>query len=166
MDACHPGTFSFGRVKWEAKFDYEWMENYKILQEVFKKQNISKKIDITKLVKARPLDNIEFLQWLKAYFDANYQGEAYNALARRKNKDLWLIGAGGKVTVPKPGDKNEPSTVQTPRQRPSTAMTKTPQVQKANTMRPTSARPATANLNSSISRQNNELASQIQEMKL
>jgi hypothetical protein len=52
-------------------------------------------------VKARPLDNIEFLQWLKAYFDANYSAESYNALARRKNKDLWLIGGAGA----KPGEK-------------------------------------------------------------
>jgi RP/EB family microtubule-associated protein len=48
------------------------------------------------------LDNLEFVQWIKAYFDLNYNGEPYDALARRKNKDLWLIQPGGKVIAPPP----------------------------------------------------------------
>jgi len=31
MDAIYPGTFSITKVKWGAKFDYEYVENYKVL---------------------------------------------------------------------------------------------------------------------------------------
>ena len=31
MDAIFPGTFNFSKVKWGAKFDYEYVENYKVL---------------------------------------------------------------------------------------------------------------------------------------
>jgi len=31
MDAIYPGSFNFAKVKWGAKFDYEYVENYKIL---------------------------------------------------------------------------------------------------------------------------------------
>lgn len=31
MDAIYPGTFNFSKVKWGAKHDYEFVENYKVL---------------------------------------------------------------------------------------------------------------------------------------
>ena len=31
MDAIYPGTFSIAKIKWGAKFDYEYIENYKVL---------------------------------------------------------------------------------------------------------------------------------------
>jgi RP/EB family microtubule-associated protein len=61
MDAVHPGSFNMNRIKWEARFDYEFMENYKLLTEIFKKNGITKHIDVNKLVKAKPLDNLEFI---------------------------------------------------------------------------------------------------------
>mmetsp|Transcript_25176 Transcript_25176/g.24941 ORF Transcript_25176/g.24941 Transcript_25176/m.24941 type:complete len:198 (-) Transcript_25176:54-647(-) len=36
------------------------------------------------------------MQWLKRYFDINYNGEPYDALARRKGQDLFYIGSGNK----------------------------------------------------------------------
>lgn len=39
-------------------------------------------------------------QWMKSYFDKNYNGEPYDALARRKNQDLTLILGGGKIAAP------------------------------------------------------------------
>jgi hypothetical protein len=39
---------------------------------------------------------------MKAYFDQNYNGEPYDALARRKGKSLWLIQPGGKIVAPPP----------------------------------------------------------------
>lgn len=32
MDAVHPGTFTFSKVKWDAKNEHEFVENYKVLQ--------------------------------------------------------------------------------------------------------------------------------------
>ena len=100
MDSLYPGTFPFSRVKWGAKSEYEYVENYKVLQAAFDKNGIKRHIDVAKLVKARPLDNLEFCQWIKAYFDKNYNGDEYNALGRRKNQNLHYILGGGKVGGP------------------------------------------------------------------
>lgn len=43
------------------------------------------------------MDNLEFLQWMKRYFDINYNGEPYDAVGRRKGQDLFYILGGGKV---------------------------------------------------------------------
>lgn len=47
-------------------------------------------------MKAKYQDNLEFLQWMKRYFDINYNGEPYDALGRRKGADLYYIGQGNK----------------------------------------------------------------------
>lgn len=47
---------------------------------------------IDKLVKGRFQDNFEFLQWFKKFFDANYQGNEYDALAARNGEPM---GGGG-----------------------------------------------------------------------
>ena len=46
MDAIYPGTFNLAKVKWGAKFDYEYVENYKVLQNAFDKNGIKKHIDV------------------------------------------------------------------------------------------------------------------------
>ena len=48
------------KVKWDAKFDYQYMENYKVLNAAFKKAGIQKVPDVDKLIKARYQDNLEF----------------------------------------------------------------------------------------------------------
>lgn len=48
-----------------------------------------------KLSLARPLDNLEFMQWAKAFFDLNARSVEYDALERRKNKPTpWDGGSG------------------------------------------------------------------------
>lgn len=39
-------------------------------------------------------------QWLKRYWDINYNGTEYDAVGRRKGADLYLIAGGNKVNVP------------------------------------------------------------------
>ncbi len=43
-------------------------------------------VDVPKLCRAKPLDNLEFLQWIKRYFDLHYGGHEYNSLERRGGK--------------------------------------------------------------------------------
>lgn len=45
------------------------------------------------LVKGRFMDNFEFVQWFKKFFDANYKGEPYSPLVARGGA---LLGAEGK----------------------------------------------------------------------
>ncbi|KAI8471322.1 MAG: microtubule plus-end binding protein [Monoraphidium minutum] len=105
MDALHPGAVPMKKVDFNAKNEYEYINNYKVLQEVFNKLGVDKHVEVSKLVKARPLDNMEFMQWLKTYFEqqaggrgiADYDGGARRALC--KTGDLRGGGSGGAAAV-------------------------------------------------------------------
>lgn len=89
IDAVHPGTINLSKVKFNASTEYDMMSNYKVLQSAFVKLEVDKAIDVNKLIKAKPLDNIEFMQWLKNYFDqqTGFQGvQNYDGPARRAGK--------------------------------------------------------------------------------
>ena len=122
MDCLYPGTFPFSKVKWNAKHEYEFVENYKILQNSFDKNGIKRYIEVGKLTKAKYQDNLEFCQWLKAYFEKNYNGEPYDAVGRRKGQELFYILGAGKVAPPSSqnGPKPGAPTGGAPRQTPST----------------------------------------------
>ena len=47
MDSIYPQTFNFGKVKWGAKHDYEYVENYKVLQNAFDKNGVKRHIDVS-----------------------------------------------------------------------------------------------------------------------
>ena len=57
MDAIYPGTFSLAKIKWGAKFDYEYVDNYKVLQNAFDKNGIKKHIDVCTLTKKQNINN-------------------------------------------------------------------------------------------------------------
>lgn len=96
IDAIYPGSFPLSKVKWDAKHEHEFVNNYKVLQQAFSKNGIQRHIEVEKLVKAKYQDNLEFCQWLKRYFDINYNGEPYDAVDKRKGKNLYYIGIGNK----------------------------------------------------------------------
>merc|ERR1719219_1699143 len=92
-----PGCIQLKKVKFNTKLEHEYINNFKVLQNSFKSVNVDKIIPVDKLVKGRFQDNFEFVQWFKKFFDANYGGQDYDALAMRGGEQV------GSSSKPKPG---------------------------------------------------------------
>eukprot|EP00047_Mylnosiga_fluctuans_P002522 m.224850 g.224850 ORF g.224850 m.224850 type:complete len:251 (+) comp11161_c0_seq1:13-765(+) len=97
FDMLWPGVVPLKKVKFDAKLEWEFLENFKILQGLFQKKSVEKDIPIERLVKGRFQDNFEFAQWFKKFFDANFDGKEYDAVARRAGKG---VAAPGPSSVP------------------------------------------------------------------
>ncbi|OMJ80234.1 hypothetical protein SteCoe_19549 [Stentor coeruleus] len=121
MDVMYPGCIAMSKINWGAKYEHEFVNNYKLLQQAFDKQNVHKHIEVEKLMKAKYQDNLEFMQWFKRFFDLNCRGGTdYNAIEKRKGaKTLWDAGerkagaAPAARMVEKPSEK--PKTISAPK---------------------------------------------------
>jgi microtubule-associated protein, RP/EB family len=73
------------KLKWDCKSDHEYTQNYKILQDVFRKVGVNKVIPVAQLVRGKYQDNLEFMQWFKRFFELNSSQEVdqYDAISRR-----------------------------------------------------------------------------------
>ncbi|KAI8098959.1 RP/EB family microtubule-associated protein [Halteromyces radiatus] len=78
------GDVHLAKIKFDCKHEYQYIENFKVLQQAFEKHKIDKVIPVEKLVKCRFQDNLEFLQWIKGYWDMYHQDEHYDAFGRRQ----------------------------------------------------------------------------------
>uniref|UniRef100_A0A8V0XGT9 Microtubule-associated protein RP/EB family member 2 n=1 Tax=Gallus gallus TaxID=9031 RepID=A0A8V0XGT9_CHICK len=87
MDMLFPGCISLKKVKFQAKLEHEYIHNFKLLQASFKRMNVDKVIPVEKLVKGRFQDNLDFIQWFKKFFDANYDGKEYDPVEARQGQD-------------------------------------------------------------------------------
>ncbi|PNF15956.1 Microtubule-associated protein RP/EB family member 3 [Cryptotermes secundus] len=102
MDMLFPGIVVMKRIKFKTNLEHEYIQNFKILQAAFKKMSVDKIVPIDRLIKGRFQDNFEFLQWFKKFFDANYSGTDYDALAVRGGEQM---GSGG-LSAPRGGGHN------------------------------------------------------------
>ena len=68
-DYIYPGSIPMSKVNWEARADYEFVSNYKLLQKAFDLHKVQRHVDVDKLIRAKYQDNLEFCQWLKAFYD-------------------------------------------------------------------------------------------------
>ncbi|CEG63924.1 Putative Protein BIM1 [Rhizopus microsporus] len=99
------GDVHMGKVKFETKHEYEYVSNYKILQHTFDKHKIDKIIPVDKLLKCKFQDNLEFMQWMKRFWDQNFPGGDYDALGRRKGgsvKTTTASSPAGRTARTKP----------------------------------------------------------------
>eukprot|EP00210_Caulerpa_lentillifera_P008272 g7893.t1 len=109
MDVLYNGAFPMQKIDFNAHNEYDMINNYKVLQAFFDKQGIEKSIEVDKLVKGRPLDNMEFIKWLKAFWDKESSDfvpdEDYNLVDRRqvgKTGDMKETGTtNSSQTAPK-----------------------------------------------------------------
>ncbi|KAJ1979809.1 microtubule integrity protein mal3 [Dimargaris verticillata] len=122
------GDLPLSRVKFNAKQEYEFIANFKILQNCFNKHKIDKMyanssafetfvvetsptidqqpLPVERLIKMRFQDNFEFLQWLKRFWETYCPGGQYDAVGRRRGQSVDVGGAvrpGSAARVPSAG---------------------------------------------------------------
>lgn len=93
MEILFPGSVTIKKVKFNAKQEHDYINNFKLLQASFKKMSVDKVVPVDRLVKGKFQDNLEFIQWFKKFFDANYTGQEYDAVGMRGGVD---VGSGSK----------------------------------------------------------------------
>jgi hypothetical protein len=91
IDLFFPGSVNMSRVSWKAKTSWEFVANFKVLQQGFDVLGLKKKIDVEKLTQAKYQDNLEFAQWIKRFCDLNGSEpeQPYDGPAKRNNQDLF-----------------------------------------------------------------------------
>eukprot|EP00298_Acanthocystis_sp_HF-20_P008029 c17427_g1_i1.p1 GENE.c17427_g1_i1~~c17427_g1_i1.p1 ORF type:complete len:227 (-),score=76.79 c17427_g1_i1:40-720(-) len=100
------------KVQWEAKSEYQYISNFKILQTAFDRNGVKRHVDVQKLVKGKYQDNLEFLQWIKAYFDIKKGtlDEGYDPIARRRVSGTSMTKT---TTTSTPSSNNQTKPIQT-----------------------------------------------------
>jgi RP/EB family microtubule-associated protein len=110
-DYIFPGSIPMSRVNWEAKSDYEFIQNYKLLQNAFNKHHVQRHVDVDRLIRAKYQDNLEFCQWLKAFFDQQgvYRPDYDPVVARAKGRGAKQVSQFLDKTASKHNSKPLPS---------------------------------------------------------
>ncbi|KAK8812650.1 hypothetical protein WA538_004510 [Blastocystis sp. DL] len=84
MHILYPDTIQLSRVNFLAGDSFECQRNYRILQSAFTKKSIQFNLDIDKLSKGRPQDNLELIQFMRELYDKVYDGHPYDPVASRE----------------------------------------------------------------------------------
>ncbi|VIO89871.1 microtubule binding protein, putative [Brugia malayi] len=100
-----PGKISLKKVKWNSRNEVDWINNWRMLQTVWKELGVKKGVPVERLLRCKFQDNFEFLQWFKKFFDANYDGRQYDALRARNNEPLPASWTASSRPVPSKAHK-------------------------------------------------------------
>jgi len=158
MDLLFPGTIPIKKIKFATKLETEYISNFKCLQTCFNKNGVDKVVPIEKLVKGKYMENFEFVQWFKKFFDANYDGAEYDALEARGGVQVGTQPRGlAAAAAPKP---RAPMAA---RPASSTAAPKRPQASVPAQPKPRAAPAASTNANADVVR---DLEDQMKEMQM
>lgn len=92
----YPSHVPMHKVNWGAKQNFEIVANYKVLQDCFTKLHIDKHIEVTRLIGGRYMDNLEFMQWFKRFFEMSVTdlGEYDPKAQRAKGKGAASLKPG------------------------------------------------------------------------
>lgn len=164
MDMLFPGSVQVKKVKFNTKLEHEYINNFKVLQASFKKMNVDKVVPVDRLVKGRFQDNFEFLQWFKKFFDANYGGQDYDAMAVRGGEE---VGNSTGKPAARPMGVSRPAPMSNMQKRsPQAAPSRAPAAasRQAPAARPAPSGPA--RVNAGAQAQIEELNNELMEMKL
>lgn len=151
LDIMYPGKVPMSKVNWNAKQSFEFVANYKILQTCFTKLNIERHIDVDRLISGKYMDNLEFMQWFKRFYEMAVSDKGdYDAYAQRskgKGGNTYNGGKssnGGAPTVSKPTSAPAPkvSAVAAARPAPSSGASVASALPPAKTVAPVRAAPA------------------------
>ncbi|MGI0119712.1 hypothetical protein [Zooshikella sp. RANM57] len=83
MDILYVNCVPMKRVNFQAKETFEFVSNWKVLLESFKKAGIDKSIPVDRLITGKFTENLAFCVWFKNFFDTEYGGQGYNPVATR-----------------------------------------------------------------------------------
>ncbi len=80
------------KVKFCSQVEIDHINNWKFFQAGLKSVGIDKELNIDKLVKQKPMDNLEFAQWFYKFFDANRttDTDAYDPAIEREKRGIFL----------------------------------------------------------------------------
>eukprot|EP00298_Acanthocystis_sp_HF-20_P005838 c15873_g1_i1.p1 GENE.c15873_g1_i1~~c15873_g1_i1.p1 ORF type:complete len:250 (-),score=108.78 c15873_g1_i1:46-795(-) len=103
FDAIYPGSVELDKIVWNAKSEYQYLNNWKILQKAFDKSGVTRTIDVPKITQGKYIDNLEFLQWIKGLFDQvkGKVDEGYDPVLRRSVAASASAALGSTTTTAK-----------------------------------------------------------------
>ena len=156
FDIAFPGSINLKKVKFSTRQEYEYINNFKILQASFTQLKIEKTIPIEKLVKGKFQDNFEFLQWFREFYYQNYDPDRslddYDPIKTREKPQKGGMSKGASVAVPSTGIQQS---------KPVATKATRPQAMKAKkTPEPSSGRPNSSSRPESV---NSELEKRLED---
>lgn len=88
MDILFPDSVNLRRVKFSSEQEKDFVNNFLILQQGFKKHKVDKIIPIEKLVNGKFQDNYDFLIWFRLFYNANFKKmpDDYDVVKRRAHQ--------------------------------------------------------------------------------
>lgn len=92
MDILFPDSVNLRRVKFITDQEKDFVNNFNILQQGFRKHNVDMYIPIEKLVKGKFQDNYDFIIWFRLFYNANFRKlpEGYDVEQKRFNQPFIL----------------------------------------------------------------------------
>ena len=93
IDYFFPGSLNISKVSWKSQNSWEFVANFKVLQQGFDNLGLKKKIDVERLTLAKYQDNLEFAQWIKRFCDLNgtIPMEEYDGVAKRSGESIFYL---------------------------------------------------------------------------